>query len=187
MKKLLFVIISIMISTTIFAQGEETEAKPTTKLQEFNSKRGTLIIKDFFKVGELDVKYGKTTVEVVNIYEPTKEKEGRKGLKIEISTSSKEKAAFLDVDEVESLLKACDYFVETSKQWATIKKEYSEFIFRTKDNFEIGFYNDEDSLTLFLSTGSVYKVQTAAAFENLAQIRSVFQKGLDKINSLSTL
>lgn len=126
-------------------------------MEAFLGKKGELIVKDFYKLGEVAGRYGsKIEFSVLVIYEPGKESQRIRGLKIKVSEGGRyerSNTSFLDLEEIESLSKALEYMGELSARWKDIKKEYTEVVFSTKDDFRIGFYQTGNELTAFSSSG----------------------------------
>lgn len=147
MKKYLFIILcALIVPLTASAQVKE-EAKveePATRLGAFLAKKGRLIIKDFYELGEVAGRYGsKIEFDALVIYEPGQENQRVRGIKIEVSGGGKYErsdTSFLDFEEVESLSKAIEYTIDLSSTWKNVNKEYTEVIFSTKGDFQIGFF-----------------------------------------------
>ncbi|HPO60581.1 MAG TPA: hypothetical protein PLN45_03435, partial [Exilispira sp.] len=75
MKKFLIIVLCALVLLPMIAsaQGEnEGETKePPTKLEAFLAKKGNLIVKDFYKLGEVAGRYGsKIEFSALVIYEP---------------------------------------------------------------------------------------------------------------------
>jgi hypothetical protein len=134
--------------------------KNVTKLQKFLSQKGTLIIKDFYRLGNLPGLYSTAmNFDAIVFYEPGKEEARVKGLKIEITEQKtygqNSETAFLDLEELESLSKALQYMSSLKESWKDKPKEYTEVIFETKGNFKAGFYKQKDEINAFASCGYI--------------------------------
>ncbi|MEG8948177.1 hypothetical protein [Rosettibacter firmus] len=132
--------------------------KNVTKLQNFLAQKGTLIIKDFYKLGKISGLYWTDMkFDAIVFYEPGKEEERVKGLKIEVTElktyGEHSEAAFLDLEELESLSKALQYMTTLKEYWKDKPKEYTEVIFETKGNFKTGFFKRKDEIQAFASCG----------------------------------
>ena len=187
MKKCLFVIICglVLVPSTASTQvKEEAKAKePATKLEAFLAKKGKLIIKDFYELGEVFGEYGSTVeFDALVIYEPGKESQRVRGVKIEVSGGGKYErsdASFLDFEEVESLSKAIEYIVDLLSKWEGVNKEYTEVIFSTKGDFQIGFFQKATERFSFASSGHIGKVTCYFPLDRLSSIKSIVNKGWD--------
>jgi hypothetical protein len=136
----------------------EDSLKNITKLQEFLSKKGTLIVKDFYSLGSLKGIYtSKMEFNAVIFYEPGKEENRIKGLKIEVtqpkSYGESSESTFLDMEELESLSDALKYMSSLNEKWKDQPKEYTEVIFETKGNFSSGFYKQKNEVHAFAKAG----------------------------------
>ncbi|HEX2868761.1 MAG TPA: hypothetical protein VHO03_17100 [Ignavibacteriales bacterium] len=182
--KSFIIFIVILLTSCLNAQESNSSTLPKTELEKFSSKRGVLFVKDFYKMDEISGRYGIMEISVVNVYEPGNEKTGKMGMRIEIKEGQKDKTSLLDYDEAESFLKACEYFENTVRKWHSIKKEYSEFKFSTKDDFEFILFNEDDNLSFAATSGDIYRTTCFLDIDKIGQIKAAIQKGLDKIKSL---
>lgn len=178
MKKSLFIVLCLLVLVSSLALAEE---KPATQLEAFLSKKGNLIVKDSYNLGELPCNYGaKLTLDALVIYSPGQEGQKTKGLRIEItdgSKYSKSHTSFLDMEEIESLSNAITYMTKLMNDWSSVNKEYTEVIFSTKGDYQIGFFQGGTKQTVFSSSGQVGQV---TCFLNATSDLSVVKKMVDK-------
>ena len=160
-KKLLVPLILVFVVSLVSAQvGDEGKEKIlATKLELFLAEKGQLTVKEFFALGKVSGgARTKTELTAVVIYEPGEEDERLRGLKIEVINAGgsyvKRESSFLDLEEIEGLLKAIDYVVSLSKEWEGVQKEYTEVVFSTKDDFRVGFYQRGIKQKAFVSSGT---------------------------------
>ena len=159
-----------------------TEEAPT-KLQMFLGQKGKLIIKDFYELGEVAGRRGsKIKLEAVVLYEPGLESESIKGLKIEITSGGeyqRSDTSFLDLDEVESLSEAIRYMLDLGTKWKDTAREYTEVIFSTKGDFEMGFAQVGTRQIPVASIGRVGEVLCPfRKFEDLTSMKDIVDEGL---------
>ena len=194
-KKLL---VSVLFCFLVFVHGtslalaqvkaEDKEKELTTKLALFLAEKGKLIIKEFYKLGKVGgSSRSKIEFTAVVIYEPGQEDERLRGLQIEVTTSGgtyvKRETSFLDLEEIEGLLKAIDYIVNLSKEWKDVQKEYIETVFSTKDDFRIGFYQEGIKQKAFASSGTYGRVFCRfPMLQKLSSIKDIADKGLNLLN-----
>jgi hypothetical protein len=180
------IIASCMLPTSSFSQVQKAEsvekAEPATKLEQFLSKRGRLYVKDFYKAGTVSGQYGQwITVDALIVYEPGKEIEKNRGLKIEVYEGGrleKSHSSFLDLEEVESLSKAIDYMINMINKFKDTSREYTEVIFSTRGGFKIGFYQTGDKFQAFAESGTIGNAHCFIPAESLSNLKSVIDKGL---------
>jgi hypothetical protein len=168
--------------------GEQKRKEPETKLEAFLAKKGTLIIKDVYNLGEINGKYGgKITFSALVIYEPGQESQKIRGLKIEITGAGRferSNTSFLDLEEIQSLSKAIEYMVNVSAKWKDTSKEYTEVIFSTKGYFNIGFYQKGIEQTGFTSSGYIGETTCfLSSIQDLISIKTIVDKGLNLLNT----
>ena len=191
MKKFLIIVLCALVLLPMIAsaQGEnEGEPKePPTKLEAFLAKKGNLIVKDFYKLGEVAGRYGsKIEFSALVIYEPGQESQRIRGLKIDITEGGKyerSNTSFLDLEEIESLSKALEYMGDLSAKWQNIKKEYTEVVFSTKDDFNIGFYQIGSEQASFSTIGYIGKATCFFfSMQDLNSVKTIADKGLKLLN-----
>ncbi|HOV46089.1 MAG TPA: hypothetical protein PK044_03595 [Exilispira sp.] len=191
MKKFLIIVLCALVLLPMIAsaQGEnEGEPKePPTKLEAFLAKKGNLIVKDFYKLGEVAGRYGsKIEFSALVIYEPGQESQRIRGLKIDITEGGKyerSNTSFLDLEEIESLSKALEYMGDLSAKWQNIKKEYTEVVFSTKDDFNIGFYQIGSEQVSFSTIGYIGKATCFFfSMQDLNSVKTIADKGLKLLN-----
>lgn len=187
-----FLIIAIIIVTLSFIHSSFVDAaqeeKATTKLEAFLAKKGEIIIKEFYAVGSTQGIYGTITkITALIIYKPGLKQEATKGLRIEMKKTGryeKEAKAFLDIEEVESLSKAIVYMMDLAGEWTNTNREYTEVIFATTGDFNIGFYQKEAKQSAFFRAGRINEV-TAFMPEviSLLNIKDIVDKGLELLRT----
>lgn len=152
--------LSLAIPSNLFSQQNPAQPQePATKLEAFLTKKGQLIVKDFYSLGKINGKFGAVIkFDALVVYQPGHEAQRIRGLRIEITEGDRleiSNASFLDMDELESLAKAISYMNDLLAKWQTENKEYTEVIFMTKGDFRIGFYQQGNLLNAFSSSGHI--------------------------------
>jgi hypothetical protein len=143
------------------AQTQTTAAKqeqlPATELEAFLGAHGQMMLKDFYNVG---VMHGSGTVEIQGlvISEPTKA--GKvKGLRIEVTdfgATARSNTSFIDADELESLSRAIAYMSQAAEKWDfQAHGQYSEALYTSKGEFQIGFYENGKDAKAFCRSGTI--------------------------------
>ena len=187
MKKFLIVVLCALVLLPLIASTQvkkEDEAKePATKLEAFLAKKGKLIVKDFYKLGEVAGRYGsKIEFSALVIYEPGQESQRIRGLKIEVTEGGRyerSNTSFFDLEEIESLSKVLEYMGGLSAKWEDIKKEYTEVVFSTKGDFKIGFYQTGSEQAAFSSSGYIGKASCFfSSMQDLSSVKTIADKGL---------
>lgn len=193
-KKLLILVlfcfsVFILGASLVSAQvkDEEKEKELATKLELFLAEKGKLIIKEFYELGKVAGSYGsKIELTAVVIYEPGREDERVRGLRVEITGTGEYKrkgTSFLDLEEIEGLSKAIDYMISLSKKWKTIQKNYTEVMFSTQGDFQIGFYQRGIKQKAFSSSGRIGSVSAhLSTMEKLSSIKAMADKGLNLLS-----
>jgi hypothetical protein len=162
------------ISWTQTKQPQETK-QPATKLEAFLAEKGELIVKDFYNLGQINGKYGsQIKLDAMVIYKPGEETSKVRGLRIEITEGgeyAQSNTSFLDLEEMDELSKAISYMVDLMTKWQNVNKQYTEVIFSTKGDFQIGFYQKGTEAFSFSSCGYIQKA--SCYFSSMAALNSI--------------
>lgn len=177
-----FLIISLMFLPLLAFAQEKPKGEPATKLEQFLSKKGKLIVKDSNNVGQITGQYGtKVDIEALVIYEPGKESERIRGLRIEVHGGGRlerSDTSFLDMDEVESLSQAISYMVRIVEKWKDTSREYTEVIFSTRGDFQLGFYQKATSVNAFAKSGIIGTATCFFPISELPRFKTLIDKGV---------
>jgi len=134
----------LLTATGTFAQTKEEEL---SNAEKFSVKAGSLIQKEFVKIGSVKNALSKTdvTIEVVkftDLITNTKQSALRFEYLYEkvngYSYSSDTKAAILDVDEIDGLIKSIKIIQE--QIFPSTVTNYTEVFFKSRGGFEAGCY-----------------------------------------------
>ncbi len=141
------------------AQSVESSENSTTKLEAFMARKGTLSVKELYKVGGvLGRRNSSAMVRTLVMYEPGMEDEATKGIQVEVDSGkeySSSNISFLDMEEVKSLSAALKYMLILAAKWGTTDRYYTEINFRTKGGLNVGFVQDGTKQTGFIQSGNV--------------------------------
>ena len=174
------VIALLLASVCTYAQ-EKVERRPPTKLEESLSKKGTLIVKEVRKAGTLAGLYSTMiTVKALTIYRPGLPGEKTRGLNIEVKKLGRHErsnTSFLDMDEVGSLSKAISYMISQVKKWKGSSREYTEIIFSTRGDFQVGFYQKGTEVQAFVQSGRIGTVNCWFPVSDFPALKGIIDKG----------
>jgi len=164
MQKKVPILLFCLIAFTIACAREnktEPQNESSTKLEKFVTKKGITFVRDLYHI-KPDVNNSSNKalkLEGVVIYEPNKENERLKGLKInvcdKISSEEFESVAcsdywYLDLDEVEKLSKALEYMREFSNEWKNVKREDTSVTYMSKGDFIVRFNQWDTNQEVYL-------------------------------------
>jgi hypothetical protein len=153
------------------------QAKPTepsqTKIELFQAKTGSVLIKNFSEIGSLRGLGGTATV---TSWEFIDAQTGKKayGLSVEVKESSRlerEERAFIDYDEIDSLLKGLDYINTIDKSITKLKNFQADY--RTTGDLRVSSFSGTSDAEYSVAVGRVgrvsvfYKADAFAAFRKL--------------------
>lgn len=157
------------------AQATKSEAVPApkTKIEAFQAKTGSVIIGGFSAIGGVAGDYGSRVD--VEAREFTDASTGKKeyGIVIEVKEEGRferQGRAFVDYDEIDSLLKGIDYIAKidsTTTKLADFQADY-----RTKGDLEVSTYSHSGEVKAAVSVGRIGGAQAFLTLGGLQQLRN---------------
>ena len=172
MKYTLAICLLVVTGGFALAQSPQSKPEPQTKIERFQARTGAVVIKNFSEIGSLRGMGGTARVtswEFIDAQTTKKEY----GISIEVKESGRlerEERAYVDYDEIDSLLKGIDYITEVKKTKLTnFQADY-----RTTGELDVSVFNDSDGKVLAgvgvgrISKVSVYyDISTFGAFRKM--------------------
>ncbi len=183
MKKYVMLIVLVVLAIA------DMTATETSRITEFISQRGVLIVKEFHEIGTANGKLGTKLKFTVLKLTDTSDMSIMRGLKIEASSTGRYgddvSTAFLDVEEVESLVSALRYMLSVKQQIGDIRDyPYTEYTFNAKESFSIGFYISENRYSGYAKAGSVSPTSVFFEYDSLQSILTQIEACRSKIAQL---
>lgn len=174
MKKILLLIGSVLLINAAYAQDEGDTQKISTKLEAFQAKTGIVVIRGYTTVGRIRA-LGLISVDARDFRDASNPKIRLTGVSITVKESGRlerENIAFIDGDEVDSLLAGLDYISKATKDVSSL--ESFEVEYRTKGGFRITVFNDSNGeLSVAVSAGSIGKTSVYLKLPQLLELRQL--------------
>jgi hypothetical protein len=168
-----------LASQCVFSQ-EESAKGSSTKIKSALSEKGRIYIKDFYSQGTIKGSSGSSLeISAMVIYEPGKEAERLRGLKISITGDSPDKQTgnvYVDFDEIDYFNKVVVYMIQVATTWKYATKDSSEATISTKDNFRFGFYQRATEQVCFAECWNAGRISGSFDIENLKTIKLILDQ-----------
>lgn len=119
----------------------------STKIEEFQSKHGSVIVKGYTVVGEVSSTLGTVEVQIREIVSAAAPNVKVTGLLLKTTgsgRSAREARSFVDSDEIDGLIKGVDYLSRITKD--VTKHTSFEAEYTTKSGFSITVFNDANGV-----------------------------------------
>lgn len=158
-----------------------------SKFDEFLARKGNLLVKNFYSIGELKWKGGTVEVEVVHAYEAGKREQGIYALKFDKPASEgfgSTTTASLDFDEADSLLKALEAMIGFAEEDAGSAREHMEVEFSTRSEYRCGFIQQGRKQTAFMNLSSIGNAFISSKIYDLASAKDLVSKAISKLKEL---
>ena len=148
--------------------------EPQTKLELFQAKTGGVIVKNFSEIGSMDASRGKVTI---TSYEFIDAQTGRKeyGVSVSIKEDSgleRDEQAFVDYDEIDSLLKGIDYVSAIDKGVTKLKNFQADY--RTTGGLRVSVYSmSETSVRVAIGVGRISSISASFRLDQIKDFRKL--------------
>lgn len=147
MAKIFLTLALIIACFLTLAQQPKTKEQETSNAEKFSERSGSLIQKAFIDIGDLK----KCELKVIH-YTDLVSNQKTSALKFEYdyksTYSSDTKAAVLDADEIDGLIKSIRIIQD--KIFPSTPTNYTEVSFRSRSGFEAGCYSKKDSWSAYI-------------------------------------
>ena len=187
-QKTLITAVSVFALFTTFMSAQDAtsaQKEPKTKLEAFEAKTGTVLIKGFQEIGSVA---GLGSVSV-DCREFTDANTGRKeyGITIEVKESGRferKNTTLIDYDEIDSLLKGIDYIAKVDKS-ATPLTSF-EAIYKTKGDLRVTTFSSDrgEKVQAAVQSGHIGSATAFLSLEQLAKVRTLIESAKTKLDSV---
>jgi len=147
MTKTILTLALIVSGFATFAQQPKAKEQETSNAEKFSERSGSLIQREFIDIGDIK----KCELKVIH-YTDLVSNQKTSALKFEYeyksSYSSDTKAAVLDADEIDGLVKSIKIIQD--KIFPSTPANYTEVSFRSRSGFESGCYSKKDSWSAYM-------------------------------------
>jgi hypothetical protein len=168
------------------AQLPAASPPPQTRLEQFQAKTGSVVIKGYTEVGTAAGKYGSTVT--VSAMEFTDASSGAKqfGITIDIKGTGQypqKGTSYIDADEIESLLKGIDYIGAADK--TVTKLARFEDTYRTKGDFAMTVFSSGSTGTMLaVESGRFSTARAYFDITELSKVRQLIEKAQKILDSV---
>lgn len=176
----------LAISASAFAltaQESVEHPKPTTKLEAFQSKTGTVIVRGFSTVGTIRGLGGTVTIDAREFRDASSPAIKTTGISItikELSRIERENTSFIDYDEIDALIRGIDYIAKATKDITSLSNFEAEY--RTKGDFRVVVFNDSNGgMSLALSSGRIGRTNAYLKLSDITEFRRLILDAKSKL------
>jgi hypothetical protein len=172
------------VSSQAVRGQEQAAPKPATKLEAFQAKTGTVVIRGYTTVGKVSGLGGDVTVDAREFKDGSNPNTPRvTGISVNVKETGRlerENTSFIDADEVDSLLKGIDYIDKITKDVTSLDLFEAEY--RTKGDLRITVFNDpRGGLSVAVSSGQISRTSAYLKMSQLDTFRSLIVAAKSKI------
>jgi len=170
-------VLALLFTSLACGQDQAEVAKIATKLEAFQAKKGIVVVRGYSTIGSIRG-MGTVTVDARDFRDASNPKTRLTGVSITVKESGRlerENTAYIDNDEIGSLLAGLDYISKATKDVTPLTN--FEVAYLTKGDFSITVFNNSSGeISGVVSAGRIGK---SSAYIKLPQILELRQLILD--------
>lgn len=183
-----FGLITQFTGGSVLAQTKPSDANQSkTKLEAFQAKSGTVLIKGFSRIGSVSGRYGGAaevqSVELRDAGSPLRVT-GTVVTITEAGRLERESRSFIDYDEIDSLIKGIDYVIRAD---ATVTKLSSfEANYSTRGDLTVTVFSQQQSADLgaAISSGAIGTVRVFLGLTDLTKFRGLLAEAKARLDAI---
>lgn len=173
----LFFSLFVLIQLVVCAQQDESK----TKLQSSLSKKGNIVVYESIPLGSVKGGHGTANVIAVCVYVIGNEKNKTKGVEIAI----KEESASLDYEEIDVVINALTYFIDSIKKWVTTPPtKETMMVFTTKDKFSITCLYRTDKSVYYIGIDGKTSGSMSVDANQLSELKTTLEKSIQTLKNM---
>ena len=178
-------LVAILCVGSAFAQDQAEQRKaPATKLEAFQSRTGVVLIRGYSTVGTLRALGGEVTVDAREFRDGSNPNSPRAtGISITVREAGRlerENTSYIDLDEIDSLLKGIEYISKVNKD--VTKLALFEVDYRTKGDLRITVFNNaKGDVSASVSSGTFGRTNAFINLANLEKLRELIATAKSKL------
>jgi hypothetical protein len=176
---------------SILAHAQETTAplplptpEPKTKLEAFQAKTGSVIIRGFTFVGSVHNQSGSIRVVADEFRDATS---GVRTFGITISvreaaSPERENISYIDYDEIDSLIKGIDYVGRMNRSVVSLADFEADF--RTRGDLQVTTFSRGEQVNGSVISGDIIQARVFASLDDLQKLRQLVAEAKAKLDAI---
>lgn len=170
-----FFLIPALLFFYVMSLIQAAEEAPKTKLEEFQSQKGFVLIKGHTDIGSVSELLGTISVHAMELTRLGSDLK-QSGIVIDVSDSDgREERSFIDYDEIDSLLKGIDIIIKATSNVTKLKNFEAQYC--TNGNLDITTYSGENGKVSASVESGYFRSRVAyISLEKLARFRELIVK-----------
>lgn len=183
-RALLYTIGILILTQGAYSQQTNKSEESKTKLESFQAKTGSVVIKSYSSIGGISGRLGSVQVDALELRDATS---GLRvlGITINVKESARlerEDTSFIDYDEIDSLIKGIDYVSKVSSPTETLSN--FEARYKTRGDFSIVTFNGSDGVSAAVTSGSIGRARAYISLDELQKLRQVLTDAKTKLDAI---
>jgi hypothetical protein len=183
--------LSFLLATlSILAQAQDVAPtpppppEPKTKLEAFQARTGSVIIRGYTFIGAVHTQSGSLRV-VANEFRDAATNARAFGITInvrEAGSPERENISFIDYDEIGSLLKGIDYVGKMSRNVVLLTD--FEATFRTRGDLEVMTFSRGEQVIGSVISGDLVQTKVFVSLDDLQRLRQLIVEAKTKLDAI---
>jgi hypothetical protein len=155
--------------------------EPPTKIEALLARTGTIVIRNFYRVGNRFTMGA--TIDAVVVSEPGREDRRLRGLRVSVREAAggteRSSTSFVDMEELSGLSQAVTDLASIAAKWNGREEEhFIDAQFTTVGGLAIGFAQDRRVQRAFLQAGFIEPTRTTIDIQDLLRVRDMIDEAI---------
>lgn len=184
LRKVLGLLFLITVTFTGFTQ--ETTEENKTKLEQFSTKTGVVLVRGFHKIGSSSGLYSTSvnveSKEFINVSDETREY----GITIESFKEDgrydKKHTSFIDYDEIDSLIEGINYISSLKSNVTKLQDFQADYT--TRGDLKISTFSSGTKILAAVTSGNIGGVTAYFNLNDLEKVKKLIISAKEKIDSI---
>lgn len=158
--------------------------EPKTRLEAFQAKTGSVIIRAYTNVGAIHTPSGILRV-VANEFKDATTGARISGITINVREATppeRENISYIDYDEIDSLLKGIDYVGKMSRNVVLLSDFEADF--RTRGDLEVTTFSRGDQIIGSVVSGDIIQTKVFVSLDELQRLRQLIVEAKTKLDAI---
>lgn len=167
--------------------AESAKEPPKTKLEAFEAKTGSVLIKGGTTIGTGNALYNSSVTVDAKEFIDASTAHREYGITITVKEAGKyekERTAFVDYDEIDSLLKGLDYIGKIDA--SVTKLDRFEALYKTKGDLTFAVFSAREDINFGVTAGRISRATAFFKLANLPAFRAVIVNAKAKLDLIAT-
>lgn len=172
-----------LLAFTAPAFAQDSAPEPQTKLEQFGSNSGVVIVRGFTDVGTVRGEYGTSVTVAAREYMNAQTDAREYGISVEVKDNrDRSSTSYIDYDEIDGLIQGLDYIGRIDNSVSQLGNFQADY--RTRGDLTISTFNSGRDVMWAAESGRIGSTSAYFNIGKLSDFRSLIQQAKQRLDSI---